>query len=56
MKNIRSISILSLGILVSIIGVYALVTGLLGDGNLGGGAALVIGVVVIGFWFAGWFR
>ena len=56
MKNIRSYLILGLGIFVSLIGVYALVTGLLGDGNMGGGGALVIGVAVIGFWLAGWFK
>ncbi len=56
MKNLRSYTILGVGIFVSLIGVYALFSGLFGDGNLGGAGALVIGVVVIGFWKAGWFK
>ncbi len=56
MKKIFSYSILGLGIFVCVIGVYVLVSGGAGmfNGNVGARRALVIGAVVIGFWFAAW--
>ncbi|MCA9211977.1 MAG: hypothetical protein KDB27_02845 [Planctomycetales bacterium] len=51
MKTVRSYFVLGLGVLVSLLGLYATITT---DANLGGGGALVIGAMVIGFWLAGW--
>lgn len=56
MKNIRSYTILGLGIFVTLVGIYALFDWLTNDGNPGGAGALVLGVAVIGFWQSGWFK